>query len=73
MTKKIEPIHNKIVTTYKRRGLIYCSSVSWQFADSNLKHTITRKLGFISYNLIKLIHGKEKLDQMASYIPGEYL
>lgn len=37
-----------------------------------LKYTITRKLDFISYHLIRLIHGEEKLNQMASKIPKEY-
>lgn len=54
------------VTDWKRRGLIYYASI--HICDHNGRHngTITKKLDFISYHLIKILHGKKKLREMAA-------
>lgn len=59
---------------YRRRGLFYMSRVSWVYPnqDGVFRYSIGRNLGFISYWLIKWIHGPRELERMARAVPEEY-
>ncbi len=46
-----------------RNGFIYSCTKQYAYKDCVLYHT--KKLDFISYHLILLIHGEEKLLEMA--------
>lgn len=53
------------MNNWKRRGLHYYAEFVEPAQHPMLKRiTITRSLGFISYHLIRLIHGEEKLERM---------
>jgi len=49
---------------WKRKGLSYVAKVS-VYLLSGEKYVIERKLGFISYHLIRWYHGDQKLKKLA--------
>lgn len=51
------------MTPWKRKGFFYYAMLQAQKRGRLI--TITRKLDFISYHLIRLIHGDDKLIDMA--------
>lgn len=53
-----------MTTHWKRKGLFYHTSIS-VYRTNGYIFTSSKKLDLISYHLIKLIHGQEKLDNMA--------
>jgi hypothetical protein len=48
---------------WKRDGLVYIYRREW--IEGPIKHTLVRKLDFVTYHLIKWIHGESKLIEMA--------
>ena len=59
-----------VETSWKRKGFFYEAILKWSSPHPKDKtilliSTITRRLDFISYHLIKRIHGEEGLKQMA--------
>jgi hypothetical protein len=55
------------VTYWHRRGLFYYSTMYWYRKGREI--TTTRKLNFVNYHLIRLIHGEKKLRDMALKFP----
>lgn len=49
---------------WERKGLFYYATLKW-YKNNILICTTTKKLGFISYHLIKKIHGIKGLNEMA--------
>ena len=56
------------VKLWARKGYFYYAYI---YLDNGICHgTIIKRLGFISYHAIRLIHGEERLKDMAmSYTP----
>ena len=52
-----------IVEFWKREGFYYVSRI--YVNDQWSRGTITKKLDFVSYHLIRLIHGEKGLREMA--------
>lgn len=53
------------INLWKRKGFFYYAKLNVYGGNGSLKGTVTKKLDFVSYHLIKLVHGQEKLNQMA--------
>lgn len=50
-------------TTWERKGLIYRFTFQWYRGSRT--GICYKQLNFISYHLIRLIHGQDKLNEMA--------
>lgn len=51
---------------WKRKGLSYTTKLYFWSPELNQEIVILKKLGFISYHLIKWLHGETALMDMAS-------
>ena len=49
---------------WKRKGLFYYATLN-VYTNNALRGTVTKKLDFVSYHLIRLIHEQEKLENIA--------
>jgi len=57
------------VTFWYRKGFYYHSHIKYYRGPHlTLIGTTTRTLDFVSYHIIRLIHGEEKLREMASKV-----
>lgn len=63
LIKRIEELKVEHFHIWTRRGLFYYARL--QYVSGNQRGTVERKLDFIAYWLIKLIHGDEVLKEMA--------
>jgi len=52
------------MTNWKRKGIFYYINVN-VYSSSGKNLIFTKRIDFVSYQLIKLIHGKQRLDDIA--------
>lgn len=51
------------MSIWNRKGLFYYAYLAWKAGSRT--GVVEKKLDFVSYHLIRLIHGEERLEQMA--------
>jgi len=51
-------------TGWRRSGWNYNYTTTW--LDGETRHEVTRTYGFITYHLIRLIHGEKELDRLGN-------
>lgn len=66
VVKEVKLVLNYTNNEWKRRGFYYYCNAHVLRADGSVHSSTVRRLSFISYHLTKLIHGEDRLREMAA-------